>query len=155
MTAEQEIGDDQTTMLDFFTEDGWFPEQQADGILGMRYKGQTGSWECFAEARRPPGQFMFYSVQPELVPDDDMLRMAELITWINESLLVGNFELDMSLGQVRFKTSILLDAEPLTVALLRPMVYLNVTSMDRCRPALLAVLETTEKPVTIAANLVT
>jgi hypothetical protein len=145
--------DDQATMLAFFEDDDWFPEEQEAGILGMLYRGQSGEWQCFAEARRPPGQFMFYSVLPEEVPDDDRLRMAELLTWINESLLVGNFELDLSHGQVRFKTSVLLDAEPLTAGLLRPMVYLNVTTMDRCRPALLTVLETTEQPLTIMTNL--
>lgn len=150
---EAGAGADHALMREFFESDGWYPETQEHGILGMRYEGENGEWECFAELRRPPGQVMFYSVQPELVPDDDLARMSELITWVNESLLVGNFELDLSLGQVRFKTSILLGPEPLTEGLLRQLVELNVASMDRCRPALLTVLETTEKPFTIAANL--
>jgi hypothetical protein len=145
--------DDAALLLDFFQSDGWYPEQQEDGILGMRYQGENGEWECYAELRRPPGQVMFYSVQPELVPESDLPRMTELITWINESLLVGNFELDLSLGQVRFKTSILLGPERLSQGLLRQMVELNVASMDRCRPALLTVLETNEEPFNIASKL--
>ena len=145
--------DDHETMVGFFTDDDWYPEEQAEGIIGMRFHGENGEWGCFAEARRPPGQFLFYSVLTPVVPEEDLLRMAELLTWVNELLLVGNFELDLSSGQVRFKTSIALGDEPLTAGLVRASAYLNVTTMDRCLPLLLTLIETNETPEQIASML--
>ena len=146
--------DEEQLLLDFFTDDDWFPQPQGDGgVLGMRFEGRAGAFECFVELRRPPGQLLFYSVLPTHVAEPQRLRMAEAITWLNESLLVGNFELDLAAGQVRFKTSILLGEEPLPVPLLRQMVYINVTTMDRCQAILVEVTESDEAPGDIAAQL--
>ena len=58
----------------------------------------------------------------------------------NYGLHIGNFELDMGDGEVRFKTSIDTESTALSFELVRNVVYANVMQMDRYLPGLMAVL---------------
>ncbi len=48
--------------------------------------------------------FTVYSVCPIYADDDNMLTMAEFVCRANRGLPNGNFELDMSDGEIRYKT---------------------------------------------------
>ena len=66
-------------------------------------------------------------------------------------LLIGNFEMDMSDGEVRFKTSIDVEGDRLSTALLRRLVDLNLEMMDKYLPGLHAVIEEGTPPVSAIA----
>lgn len=65
--------------------------------------------------------------------------MAELFTRINYRLFVGSFEMDFDDGGIRFKTSICIEGKDLNTTLIYRMVYINLTTMDTCLPAILRV----------------
>ena len=65
--------------------------------------------------------------------------MAEFITRANYGMIIGNFELDFSDGEVRYKTSIDVEGAELVPAVIRQLVYANVLTMDRYLKGIMAV----------------
>ncbi len=65
--------------------------------------------------------------------------MAEFLTRANYGLVIGNFEMDFGDGEVRYKTSIDVEGDRLTSALIKQMVYINVLMMDRYLPGIMKV----------------
>ena len=53
---------------------------------------------------------------------------------------MGNFEMDYSDGEIRFKTSIDVSGDRITFALLRQLIYTNVLTMDQYLPSIMAVI---------------
>ena len=125
----------------FFTEDEW-PYSQLDGRPTLRtaFKGDSGGWNCYAQAREKQEQFMFYSVCSSNVPKEKRLAMAEFLTRANYGLIIGNFEMDFSDGEVRYKTSIDVEDDRLSVALIKNLVYANVLTMDRYLPGVMSII---------------
>lgn len=117
--------------------DGWvFAPVEGQTTLAMGYKGEHGTWSCYAHVDEARGTFVFYSVTDRPVPDARRLDVAQFLTLANFGLVLGNFELDFSDGETRFKTSAELgDTEPAT-QLLRPVVYANIAAMDRYLPGI-------------------
>jgi len=142
---------DTETLHGFFVDDGWNPsEPDEDNIVSTGFSGLNGDFLCFAQAREDPSQLLVYSVFPRITPPDERIRMAMLLTWLNETLIIGNFELDLLDGQVRFKTSVPLGDDAATEGLVRSLVYSNVAAMDQFFPALQGLLDSDEEPSVIA-----
>lgn len=140
-------------VVDFFTRDDWVVERlDGDSAIRVMFRGEHGEWPCYAQAREADRQVMFYSACPVSVPVDRRLAIAELLTRCNFGLLIGNFELDMNDGEVRFKTGLDVEETELTDHLLRPIVYANVLSMNRFLPAILRVIYGNEEPAAVAAE---
>ena len=59
---------------------------------------------------------------------------------------VGNFELDFSDGEVRYKSSIDFEGEPLTPGLIKHAIYPAVQTMDRYLPGLMSVTYGSKSP---------
>jgi len=128
-------------IISFFTEDEW-PFFQVEGEPALRtgFEGDSGQWVCYAQAREEQGQVSFYSVCPVSVPEERRLPMAEFLTRANYGLIIGNFELDLSDGEIRYKTSIDVEEDRLSVALIRSLVYANVLTMDRYLPGIVSII---------------
>jgi hypothetical protein len=128
-----------SSMKDFFVADDW-KFQELDGAdLHMRYRGEVGSWACYARARESQEQFVYYSVAPINTPAERRAAMAEFVTRANYGMIIGNFEMDFGDGEVRYKTSIDVEGSELTPALARQVVYANVAMMNRYYSGILAV----------------
>ena len=124
----------------FLVDADWPAEQLGhQPILRTAFQGTTAAWFCYAHCRPEWGQVLFYSVAPERVPEAQRAAVAEYLTRANWGLMIGNFELDYSDGEVRYKTSLQLDATMLTDDLLRPLIFGNVVVMDKYLPGLEAV----------------
>jgi len=129
------------TMVQFFKEDDW-PYEQVEGkpVLRMAFKGDSGTWRCYAQAREQVEQFVFYSVLDVNVPPEGRPAMAEFLTRANSGLVLGNFEMDFGDGEIRFKTSIDVEGDRLTPALVKRLVYPNVLMMDKYLPGIMSVM---------------
>jgi hypothetical protein len=124
----------------FFQEDDWRYEQLEDRpTLKMGFKGEHGSWRCYAIVREERHLFLFYSVLDMNVPPDRRTAMAEFLAMANYGMYIGNFELDLSDGEVRYKTSIDVENDRLTSPLIKNMVYPNVLTMDKYFPGIMSV----------------
>ncbi|GAB1542731.1 hypothetical protein NUACC21_54050 [Scytonema sp. NUACC21] len=128
-------------MLNFFTEDDWqFTKLQGEPILSMAFQGQNGEWTCYAKAREEQQQFVFYSLCPITASQDKRLAVAEFLTRANYGMMIGNFELDFTDGEIRYKTGINVAGESLSFTLIKNLVYTNVMMMDEYLPGIISVI---------------
>jgi hypothetical protein len=125
----------------FLEEDNWYPQQLEDStICRVHFSGRNGELRCYAQVRDDLDQFVFYAVAPVKAPDHARNAVAEFITRANYGLRIGNFELDFSDGEVRYKSSLDYENAALTPALLRNAIYPAVQTMDRYLRGLLEVI---------------
>jgi hypothetical protein len=127
--------------IDFFQQDDW-PLAEIEGLafLQTAFQGTNGHWSCYAQAREEQSQFIFYSVCPVNVPEGRRLTAAEFLTRANYDMVIGNFEIDWDDGEIRYKTSIDVQGDRLTPALVKQLVYTNVLMMDRYLPGIMEVI---------------
>lgn len=134
-------------MVAFFKEDEWpYTELEGGAVLGIVFQGQHGQWSCYAQAREEQQQFLFYSVCPVSAPANKREAMMEFITRANYGLVLGNFEMDLNDGEIRYKTSIDVEGADLTMGLLKPVVYANVMMMDQYLPGIMAIIYSDAPP---------
>lgn len=132
----------------FFTDDEWyFLQMDNQPILQMTFQGKNGKWSCYAQVKEDQHIFFFYSVSPVNIPDDKRVAAAEFITRANYGLKIGNFEMDFSDGELRYKTSLDVENDRLTTALVSNLVYANLWTMDRYLPGILSVVYGDVSPV--------
>ncbi len=151
--ADQSIQRDPTRVLErlmvFFREDEWAFEKLPDRpLLRLPFQGQNGKWNCYAQVRvtKDLEQILFYSVAPLTIPEESRLAVAEFITRANYAMALGNFEMDFSDGEVRFKTSVDVTNVEVLPGLLRPVVYTNCLMMEKYLPGLMSVIYTHVSP---------
>lgn len=137
----------------FFDADDWEYVQIDAGVLQLAFIGNSGRWTCLANCNDAAQQFVFYSLYPFPIPADRRSLIAEFLTRANDRLLIGNFELDFSDGEVRYKTSIDVEGDRLTPALLNSIVYTNVLTMDTYLPGITAVMQGERSPLDAIAQI--
>jgi hypothetical protein len=134
----------ETCLLDFFAQEQWNYEQleQRDPkVFQFPFKGQSGEWQCQAWLRESNYQILLYSYLPVRIADARRAEVSEFITRANYGLVIGNFELDLSDGELRFKTSLDVEGSSIDTALIKQLCYANVLTMDKYLPGLIAVLD--------------
>lgn len=142
------------TMTAFFTDDEWpFVPDESSASLRAAFRGDNGEWTCYAQVKEEQSQFLFYSVVPLNVPGDRRPAMAEFLTRANYGLPLGNFEMDFADGEVRFKTSIDVEDDRLSEALIRNAVYMNLFTLDKYLPGIMAVMYGDVTPVQAIAEI--
>ena len=140
------------TFAQFLINEGWPCEQVGDQlILRTGFQGSSGQWTCFAHCRPEYSQCVFYSIAPVCAPEVLRPAVAEYLTRANWGLIIGNFELDLEDGEVRYKTSVQLEGIDLNDQLLHALVYGNVEVMDKYLPGLEAVISLTKTPISAIA----
>lgn len=128
-------------MVNFFKADDWpFVQIEGQPVLQIVFQGENGKWTCYASTRVKQQQFIFYSLCSVNAPEDKRLAVAEFLTRANSGMVIGNFELDFADGEIRYKTSIDVEGDRLSYAIIRRLVYANVTMMDRYLPGIMSVI---------------
>ena len=142
------------TLGDFLTEDEWHPQQLEDRyIYRMGFSDTNGQVACYAQIRVDLEQFIFYVMCPVKVPEDKRSAMAEFIARANYGLRIGNFELDFSDGEVRYKSSLDFEDVALESQLIHNAIYPAVQTMDRYLPGLMGVIYGNKMPAEAVAEI--
>ncbi|MDX9954843.1 MAG: YbjN domain-containing protein [Anaerolineae bacterium] len=129
------------TLGTFLAEDGWYPQQiEERTIYRVGFEGKNGRYSCFAQIRLDLEQFLFYAIAPTKAPEAARAAVAEFLTRANYGLRIGNFEMDYSDGEVRYKSSLDFEGALLTPALIRNAIYPAVQTLDRYLPGFMSVI---------------
>lgn len=115
----------------------------------LAISGDNAHYVCHLRVDEDRCFVLFYTLCPLVVPEEVRPRMAEFVARANYGLPIGNFELDLRDGEIRFKTSIDVEDAQVTEALLRPVVYANTNTMDRYMPGIVEVLYRDGDPATV------
>lgn len=135
------------TIVNFFHQENWqFQENLEIQSLNLGFQGKNGKYECCAIAREEQQQIVFYSILPIQTPENKRSTVAEFITRANYGIIIGNFELDFTDGEIRYKTSIDVDGNGLNFDLIQNLVYANIMMMDEYLPGIIAVINNNVSP---------
>ncbi|NJN68679.1 MAG: YbjN domain-containing protein [Chloroflexaceae bacterium] len=125
----------------FLEEDGWFPQRVEDKFAYRTYyHGEHGGMLCYALIRVDWQKFLFYAIAPFNVAEEKRPAVAEYITRANYGLPIGNFEMDYSDGEVRYRCSLDFEGVALTPSLVKNIAYPAVYTMDYYLPGLMKVV---------------
>jgi hypothetical protein len=126
-------------LLDAISEEGGAVDEHAlEGWVASEGFGDNGSWLAVGQAYEDHEAAAVYAVYAPPVADDLRNNMALLLTHLNSGLVLGNFELDLSDGEVRFKASAHLGRVPDPEAI-RTLLDVARSVADHYLPAIAAV----------------
>ena len=145
------------TSLDFvqtvLVDDDWGEIAVLDPrTLRAVFEGHHGKFWVFVKVPEETNVLLCYCRCPFDAPPDVRLGAAELITRINYGLRVGNFELDLDGGEIRFKSSFDFTDIQLSDRLILNVLLTCPYAMDRFLPALRALLQQGESMVSSLAR---
>ncbi len=116
----------------FLQEDNWRYEELPDeSAIRFGFTGKNARFECFGRVNEEHEVFVFYTIVPIRVSEGQRLLIAELLTRINYGLNIGNFELDMNDGEIRYKTSVDAEGGDLTARMVETLITVNISTTDR------------------------
>ncbi len=120
-----------TTLGAVFDEYGWSCELLEDGD-GYTWRMGTprGEWSCVAVVDELDQRLTMYSTLDGGVSEARRPEAAITVARVNAGLKIGNWELDLDDGDLRFKTSIDVAGDRLTMALARRVIERNLDVVD-------------------------
>jgi hypothetical protein len=138
----------------FLTDDGWYPSRvEGKYLYKVGFTGDNGDTRCYAQIRVDQEQFVFYVIAPMKAPEAKRMAMAEFLTRANYGLFIGNFEMDFSDGEIRYKSSLDFEGVELSVPLITHAIYPAVNTMDEYLPGIMKVIASDETPEKIIAQI--
>src|SRR5512135_3622341 len=94
-------------VLRFFREDQWnFQKLNSKPIVRAGFRGEHGTWVCFARVDEENRRFLFHSTMGLNIPSQSRMAVAEYLTRVNYGMAIGSFEMNMDTGDVRCRTSV-------------------------------------------------
>lgn len=147
--------EEETDLLDpfqllgeFLREDGWEPQRVGDKpAYEFAYTAENGVMAVYAWIREGFEQLFIHVMLPFAAGEENRVAMGELLTRINHSLPIGNFEMNFDTGELRFKGSLDFRGTVLLPALIRNLLYQALETSNLYLPALRAVAEAGFPPV--------
>lgn len=88
-------------------------------------------YKCIFDLKEKESVLVFYSVIQNFdVPEHKRNDLAILLTKINYGLIIGNFEMDFSDGELRYKTSIDFEGVELVLPLIDNLFNANLAYIE-------------------------
>ena len=109
--------------------------------IALGFEGVNGEWHCMIQTRESEEQMIFYSSLSENIPSNKIDTMMRFITMVNYRLVVGNFELDVTDGELNYKTSLDLESVHLNHEMIRNIIHTNLATFDRHLPGIKIILD--------------
>lgn len=125
---------------DYCDGDGIKYRQVDERSIHAGFQGQNFSYQLIARAREGHQQAIFLSVVPVKVPTEQRLSVAEFLCRANYGLILGNFEMDYDMGEVRYKTSVDVEGGALTAGMVKTLIHVNLSTADKYAKGLISML---------------
>ena len=109
-------------------------------LITFSVRCASGMCEVVIIVREEERKFSYYLKAPTMVPEALRSDAALYLSRVNYGLVIGNFELDLSDGEVRFKCASHVPGSELSTEMVKYAVASAVSMMDRFFPGLMAVL---------------
>ncbi|BCW93406.1 MAG: YbjN domain-containing protein [Thermoanaerobaculum sp.] len=141
-------------LVEFFKRDNWefrvIPHYQA---IEMGVAGENSTYRLVALADEERSIVRFLVFLEGKIPEPRRRDIMEFLTRANYGLLLGNFEMDLSDGEVRFRCSTSTEGSELSYEQYRNMLYISVGIMDRYYPGLQRVVQGSADPAAAIADI--
>lgn len=123
-------------------------ESQEQVVLRLGMQMKNGTFDTFIDIRLGDEIVLIYTRSHIAVPENSRLRISELITLVNYNMKLGNFELDMTDGELKYKTVFVYDSAYKTSGkVFEDNFYASIFTMDTYFPAFMSVIYGRALPV--------
>ncbi|MBA2941269.1 YbjN domain-containing protein [Paenibacillus sp. CGMCC 1.16610] len=99
-------------------------------IARLSFSGENGEWIVLVRTDEEKQICIVFSIYPALVPEEQRTEVAKFLFEENYDLVIGNFEMDATDGELRYRTSIDVENDRLTMELFNQLFTTNVVIMD-------------------------
>jgi len=131
----------QEKIKSYLTDDQWVHDaDDSTGIVRCTVKCRNASYRIIIHSDEKLERQRFLVYCPNFVPEHLRSHLCEFINRANYGLKLGNFEMDMKDGELRFRVSIDVEGGELTDVMIRNMLSCGYATMDRYYPGIMAVL---------------
>lgn len=96
--------------------------------FSMQVSDGEREWGCLLRFFEKEQMFAVYSIFPFNVPESHRSELLAVLTYMNYDLVLGNLELDVQDGELRFKTSLDLEVTGLTEYILAYLLQSNFSA---------------------------
>lgn len=137
------------TVGQFLQQKNWHAELLEDYPYTYHalFPGKNAEFSVYARIRPELELLLCYAASPFEVPEERLSAAAEFVARANYGLRIGNFELDFSDGEIRYKSTLDFADEPLTQNLLRNTLYPCCYMLDKYLPAIYALIYENKSPL--------
>jgi hypothetical protein len=125
----------------FLKGDGWDFVEKENGTLLTRVRGESTAFHAVIVADDERSRLTVYALAPDAVAPAHLWRVTDFVSRANCGINVGNFEIDVKSGELRFKIGLDLHDVPPHDHLVKNLVYRAVFSFDGTWPGVAALLE--------------
>ena len=132
------------TLIRYLTDESWTFSRPADHILMTHVTGKNGTYRILMDMReeKDPDEkiFLMYVTAPVKAPTEKRLVVAEYLTRANWVAVVGNFEMDFSDGEIRYKGVLEYADGTVTPLMLEQLIHKCAGTMDQYFPGLMRII---------------
>ncbi len=117
-------------VMEYLDKLGWNYVVSDEKTMRFPISCENGKYYCTLIADESRNFVCLYSVLPNYIPFDKRHAISEFITRANYGMNIGNFEMDFSDGEVRFKTSMTTYDHPPGDGDLSCLIHTNIGTLD-------------------------
>lgn len=127
----------------FLKADEWnFEPADEDGLIRFRVSLKCKFQKCNVTIQVRKNAYMILCTLPLTADEDSRERVMEFVTRANYGLILGCFEMDLSDGEVRYKTAQFCGDEDVLISheIIKETLYVGLSMLERYGTALLEVM---------------
>ena len=128
-------------IAEFLDEDGWkYRFREDNGIIcsGFRLDNALGAVPLFVDVRSD--KYIVFAVPRVKCEPENRFELAEFLTCINYRMIFGDFEMDFSDGEVRFRFPVDCDGAAPSDAMIKRSIFMTAAMMNKYGNAICAVM---------------
>ena len=115
----------------FMDDAGWpYEVDDAGATIRAFHDGDSLTFPVYVTADDDKQQLVVYGVLPDNVGEEHRLDVGAFLAGLNYGLSIGNFEIDIEDGEVRFRAGIDVEGGTLTPAMVRSLAAACVVNVD-------------------------
>ena len=134
-------------MQTYLVGQGFSHERLGDApAFDFEIPGRRAALPSYLAVDAPAQQLVYYTVFPFSIPAERRGAVAELLTRSNYELVLGNFEMDVDDGEIRFRSGLSFRGIPLSPVMIHNAIAPAVGSMERFIPGIINVMQGKDSP---------
>jgi hypothetical protein len=124
-------------IIDYLKRKDWtFTYGKVPNVLFFPINGFNATFNCIVDINEDNSSFLFITFNGTTCPQDKRIKLAELLTRLNNNLRYGNFEMGMESGEIKFRTSLNFEAIELNDKIIDNIILKNIYIHDFSFPFL-------------------
>ena len=131
---------------ELFARENWTYQKRDDRTYSFGFRGDNNRYDFWVFLNEKGNIITMYAVIPMSAPEPKRLVMGDFLHRANYDMMLGNFEIDMRDGEIRFKCSADFDNAKPDPDMLNRMIDCCLSMADRYMPGIGSVLYADMEP---------